>query len=391
MLSDVQVKKAQPKKKKYKLYDKDGLYLLVMPNGSKYFKYDYKYNNINKTYSLGVYPKISLKEAREEIIKIKAVIDKGLNPNEEKRRNRLVKITGDSFAEIAEEWHKIAKNKVTAKHAKDKWRKLERDILPYIGGYNIKDITVPELLSVIRKIEARGAIETAHRTRGIVGEVYAYAIAAGKAERNIAHDLQGALQVKPAVKHMATITQPQQIGGLLRAVWGYEGDEITTAALKLLAYTFLRVSELASLHWADFDREKRLIKIPAERMKKRRPHIVPLSKQAYEILKNLPVITDFIFPSIRTRTRHINPFSLNAALRRLGYQSGEMTAHGFRAMASTTLYENGFSADIIELQLAHAEDNTVKAAYNHALHLQRRADMVQWYADYLDRLREMKA
>ena len=392
-LTDVSIKNALPQDKKIKLFDGGGLYLLVMPNGSKYFRYDYRFNGKTKTYSLGVYPAVSLKEARIKLGEVKATLAQGKNPNQEKKKDKLLGINraATSFYDVSLEWWNISKAKVSVSHAEDKLNKLQKDVFPFLGDMDIKDITVSELLAVLRKIEARGAIETAHRIRGIVGEVYAYAIAAGKAERNIANDLKGAMQARPAVQHMATITQPAKVGELLRAVWGYEGDIFTSAALKLLAYTFLRVSELSSLIWQDIDYNKMQIKIPAERMKKRRPHIVPICRQTLDILQALPKVSNYLFPSLRSKSRHINPFSLNAALRRLGYQSGEMTAHGFRGMASTLLYENGFTADIVELQLAHVEDNAVKAAYNHAQHLQRRADMVQWYADYLDGLRELKA
>lgn len=390
-LSDMAIKNAEPKDKKYKLTDKDGLYLLVLPNGGKYFKYDYRFGGLKKEYSIGVYPKISLKEARLILIEAKALLSKGINPNEVKKAHKIniIKETEHTFQIIALEWFEKNKVKWTTKHAADKWHKLERDVFPFIGNSPIKTITAPTLLSAIRLIEARGAIETAHRTRNIVGEVYAYAIAAGFAERNIAIDLSGALSFKPPVIHRATITDPKEVGALMRAIDGYTGSFIAKAALKISPYIMLRPVEVASAEWADIDLIRKIWKIPAGKMKMNRVHIIPLPRQVIEIFETLqPLGGKYVFPSLRTKTRHMNASTVNAALRRMGYSGEEMTAHGFRAMAATLLYENGFTEDIVELQLAHVERNEIKAAYNHAQHLARRTEMLQWWADYLDELQK---
>ena len=388
-LTELSIKNALPKDKEYKISDKDGLYLLVRISGSKFFKYDYRFNGVKKECAIGKYPEMSLKEAREKLIEVKKLLSAGINPNEAKKL-QLPTATDEenTLKKVAAEWFEKNKAQWTPSYAEDKWHKLERDIFPYIADRPIKSITAQEFLAIIRKIEARGSIETAHRTSNIVGEIFIYAISSGIADRNITTDIRGALSKKPPVKHMATITDTKEVGALLRALEGYQGLAIVRAALMLSPYVMLRPIEVASAEWAEIDLEKKIWKIPAEKMKKRRIHIVPLSEQVITILKSLqPLGGKYVFPSIRTPTRHMSAPAINAALRRMGYTGEEMTAHGFRSMASTLLYENGFSEDIVEMQLAHAEDNKIKAVYNHAQHLQRRADMMQWWADYLDGLK----
>ncbi len=387
-LSDLKIRNLKPKDKKYKVSDYAGLYLLIMPNGSKYFKYDYSFDGVRKTYSLGVYPNISLKNAREELINVKQTLHKGINPNIAKKIGRYTS-KANTLQEVAEEWFKKNKDKWIESHAQRKWYRLNANVLIYIGTRPIKEITVQELLSVIRIMEDRKVYDTAHRVNNIVKEVFSYAIATGIVDRNIALDISGALSAKKPVTHRAAITEPKKIGELMRAIDGYEGNFISKMALKLAPYVMLRPNEIASAEWSEIDFDRKLWKIPAHKMKMKRTHIIPLSKQAMNILENMiPQVSKYIFPSLRTKTSHITPCTLNAAIRRLGFSGDEMTAHGFRGMASTILYENGFTEDIVEMQLAHVESNQVKAAYNHARYIDRRTEMMQWLADYLDNLRD---
>ena len=276
------------------------------------------------------------------------------------------------------------------RHAFTVIRRLELNIFPWLGNRPVKLITAPELLSVLRKIEGRGAIETAHRIKQVCGQIFRYAIATGRAERDPSADLRGALaSTKP--KSMAAITDPKKIGGLLRAIDGYDGHITTKCALRLAPLVFVRPGELRHAEWTEIDLEKAEWKIPAHKMKMKLPHIVPLSRQAVEVLMEIKPITDdgrYIFPSLRSTVRPMSNNTVNAALRRMGYAKDEMTGHGFRAMASTILHEQGWPSDVIERQLAHSEGNSVKAAYNHAQHLPERRKMMQEWADYLDALKE---
>lgn len=274
-------------------------------------------------------------------------------------------------------------------HAVKIIRRLEQNIFPWLGKNPISTITAPELLSVLRRIEDRGVIETAHRVKQILGQVFRYAIVTGRAERDPSADLKGALTPYRS-KHMATITDPKEVGAILRAIDGYEGYFVTRCALQLAPLVFVRPGELRQAEWKDIDLENAEWKIPAEKMKMNKVHIVPLSTQAVKILMEVQPLTGmgkYVFPSIRSSQRPMSNNTVLAALRRMGYPKDEMSGHGFRAMASTLLHENSWPSHIIELQLAHVETNSVKAAYNHALYLDDRKKMMQWWSDYLDSLK----
>ena len=394
-LTDTALKNAKPKEKKYKLSDEKGLYVLVLPTGGKYFQFDYAFAKKRKTISFGVYPEVTLREAREEHAIARKQIDQGIDPSDARKakKHSLYINSSNSFYEIASQWFEKNKSKWSPKYAKEKWHKLEMDIFPYMGARPINNITTQELLSIINKIEARGAIETAHRTKNIVREVYVMAVASGIADRNIAHDLDGALSAKPPVTHRATITDPIKVGGLLRAIDGFAGTFVVKCALMLSPYVFLRPGEVAQAEWAEIDLQNKIWKIPAGKMKMNRVHLVPLADQVMQILEDLHPLSGtskYVFPSLRTKSRHMNESTVNAAIRNMGYTSEEICAHGFRGMASTLLYENGFDGDIIEMQLAHVETNEVKAAYNHAKYLPKRTEMMQWWANYLDELKNAK-
>lgn len=389
-LTVVQVKSAKPKEKAYKLADEKGLYLLVNPNGSKLWKLKYRFATIEKKLSLGAYPTVSLAQARDKREDARRQltnnIDPGVLQNSIKRSAKAA--AENSFEAIAREWQAKFVHKWTKEHGERILIRLEQNIFPWVGKRPIKDVTAPEILSALRRVENRGAVETAHRISQICGQVFRYAIATGRADRNPAADLRGALApVKQ--RHHASITDPNEVGKLLRAINGYEGFFVTKCALQLAPLFFVRPGELRRAEWSEFDLEKAEWRIPPEKMKMRATHIVPLSTQAIEILQQLHAYTgngNYVFPGTRTSKRPMSENTVLAALRRLGYTTDEMTGHGFRSLASTLLNENGWNRDAIERQLAHAERNNIRAAYNYAEYLPERRNMMQWWADYLENL-----
>lgn len=389
-LTDTAIRNAKPQNKQYKLTDERGMYLLVN-NAGKYFRFDYRFAGKRKTLALGVYPDVKLVEAREKRDEAKKMIANGIDPAQARKVKKSIQIeqSGNSFEAVAREWHGKYSSNWADSHAKKIIRRFELYIFPWVGSRPIAVITPPELLAVLRRIESQGILETSHRAQQNCGQVFRYAIATGRAERDPSADLRGALT--PA-KHerMSTITEPKKIGELLRAIDGYEGTPMAKCALKLAPLVFVRPGELRHAEWSEINLDSAEWRIPAEKMKMKDPHIVPLSSQAVEILCKILPITGkgrYVFPSVRTNTRPMSENTVLAALRRLGYAKEEMTGHGFRAMASTTLHEQGWPTDVIERQLAHTERNSIKAAYNHAQHLPERRKMMQAWADYLDSLK----
>jgi integrase len=386
-LTDTTIRNAKPKEKQYKLFDEKGLYLLVKKAG-KYFRFDYRYAGKRKTLALGVYPGVKLADARKKRDEARKLLQNDVDPAQYRKETKVMQKgqAANNFEAVAREWFTKYNHIWTEGHSKTIIRRLELNIFPWLGSRPVASITASELLAVLRRIESRGALETAHRVKQICGQVFRYAIATGRAERDPSADLRGALPpTKP--KRMSTITDPKQIGELLRAIDGYEGHLITRCALRLAPLVFVRPGELRQAEWQEIDFERTEWKIPADKMKIRSPHIVPLSTQAVEILKEIDPLTNrgrYVFPSLRTAERSMSNNTILAALRRLGYAKEEMSGHGFRAMASTILHEQGWPSDIIERQLAHAERNSIKAAYNHAQHLPERRKMMQAWADYLD-------
>jgi len=394
-LTDTQARNAKPKEKPYKLTDGGGLYLFVSPAGGKLWRMKYYFDRSEKLLSLGPYPALSIAEARKRLTEAREQIANGIDPGVHKKAVRAAEraINENSYEVIAREW--ITKHYTiwAASHETKIIARQENDIFPHIGGRPVNKITAPELLAVLRMIEQRGALDTAHRALQDCSRIFRYAIATGRAERDPAADLRGALS--PAKEgHFATITEPKAIGDLLRAIDAYGGSGgsvIVAAALRLAPYVFVRPGELRRAEWKEFDFEKMEWRIPAEKMKMRQTHIVPLSRQVLEILHDLKPHTGhgvYLFPSLRTDTRPISDVALLAALRRLGFAKEEMTIHGFRSMASTLLNEQGYNRDWIERQLAHGERNNVRAAYNYAEYMPERRRMMQQWADYLDRLRK---
>jgi integrase len=385
-LTDPAIRNAKPGPKPKRLFDGGGLYLEVSPAGGKLWRWKYRFQGREKRLALGAYPAVGLADARTRAEDARRSLAQGVDPAQAKRS---AAVQGETFGDLAREWFENFEHTWTPDGAKDIWERLEKNVLPYLGARPVKEITPPELLAVLRRMESRGVLETARRQLQKVGQILRYGIATGKAERDISRDLRGALPPSTQ-KHHASITDPSAVGGLLRALDGYQGTFATCCALRLAPYLFLRPGELRGLEWSEIDLEAGEIRIRAERMKMKRPHIVPLSRQAVAILREIHPLTGdglYVFPSERSKARPMSENTVNAALRRLGYAKEEMTGHGFRSLASTLLHEQGWNRDAIERQLAHAERNKVKAAYNYAEHLPERRRMMQAWADYLDGLR----
>jgi integrase len=390
MLTDTTVRQARTKDKPYKLHDERGLYLLVNSSG-RYWRYDYRFAGKRKTAALGVYPDVTLKKARERRDEARRQVADGIDPSHARKAAKLALSASvkDSFEIVSREWFAKFSPKWAVSHAGKVIKRLEQNAFPWIGGRPIGDIKAPEVLSLLRRVEARGKLETAHRTKQICGQVFRYAVATGRAERDPAADLRGALAT-PKERHHPSVQDSKAVGALLRAIEGYDGSAITRHALQVAPLTFVRPGELRGAKWSEFDFDRAEWRIAAERMKLRVQHIVPLSSQALTIFRELHRLTGsgtYVFPGVRGKHRPMSENTVNAALRRLGYSKDEMTGHGFRSIASTTLNEQGWNRDAIERQLAHAERNGVRAAYNYAEYLPERKRMMQAWADYLDGLK----
>ena len=392
MLTDLAVRKVAPREKPYKLSDGGGLYLLVTAAGQRYWRMDYRFADKRATAALGVYPTISLAEARAKRLEIKKQIAEGMNPA---AKRRIDKITGplanaNSFRTVAEEWLDKARREGRAEVTLGKLKWLLDFAHPILGDRKIGDIKAPELLAVLRAVEKRGHYETARRLRSTCGQVFRYAIATGRADRDISGDLRGAIIV-PKVTHRAAIITPTGAGVLLRAIDAYSGYPITHAALRLAPHVFVRPGELRHAEWTEFDLTKNVWTIPAEKTKMRVAHRVPLTQQALAILEELREISGdrrYLFPAQGKRDRPMCENTINLALRRMGFDGKTMTAHGFRAMASTLLNEQGhWNPDAIERQLGHAESDEVRRAYARGEHWDERVAMMRSWSGYLDQLR----
>ncbi len=373
-----------------KLSDGGGLYLWVSADGSKYWRLRYWVAGKEKSLSLGVYPVVKLKEARQKRDSEREHLSAGLDPSTERKasKRRQQVAAANSFEAIAREWYQKQLHTWVATHANDVLRRLEGNLFPDLGACPIVEIEAPDLLACIGKIEKRGAYDLAHRVLQVSGQVFRYGIAKGYCKRDLSADLRGALTPHKA-KHQPAV-RPEELPTLLRAIDGYDalGDLQTRLALQLLALTFVRTGELIGATWDEFDTSAALWVIPAERMKMKTEHIVPLSAQALAILEQLKEIcggSRFLFPG-RNRDKPISNNTMLFALYRLGYK-GKMSGHGFRAVASTMLNEQGYNRDVIERQLAHCERDEVRGAYNRAEYLPQRRVMIQDWANHLDKLR----
>lgn len=389
-LTDIAIRTAKPGAKPAKLFDERGLFLLVTPAGGKWWRLKYRFEAKEKLLSLGTYPDVSLKEARERRDAARKLLADGIDPSLSRKAHKAARVlaTANSFEIVAREWYAQQATNWVEAHGSRIIRRLERDIFPHIGSRPIADIAGPELLDVIRRIEKRGAVETAHRALSNCGQIFRYAIVTGRALRDIAADLRGAL---PPTKgeHLAAVTEPAQAASILRAISGYEGSPIVSCALRLAPMVFVRPGELRTAEWSHIDLDAAEWRYVVS--KTQTPHIVPLSTQAVAVLREIHAHTGtgrYVFPSARTAARPMSDNAILAALRRMGIAKEEMTGHGFRAMARTILDEVlNVRPDLIEHQLAHAVKDPNGRAYNRTAHLPERRKMMQQWSDYLEQLR----
>ena len=389
-LTNTAVVNAKPDIKPRKIADEKGLFLLVHPNGSKYWRLKYRFGGKEKLLALGVYPEVSLAEARQRRDDARKLLSSGADPSETKKAAKAAgaEKVSNSFEVIAREWHSKQSKKWAPDHSKRTLRRLELDVFPWLGGKPVADITAPDLLTAIRRVESRGKIETAHRTLQTCGQVLRYAVVTGRATDDVSAALRGALEpVKGG--HFAAVTDPKDVAPLLRAFDDYSGSFVTKCALRLAPLVFVRPGELRKAKWSDVDLENAEWRYIVT--KTNTPHIVPLSRQAVEILTELKALTgngEFVFPGARTNGRPMSDNAILAAMRRMNIGKDEMTGHGFRAMARTILDEVlGVRPDFIEHQLAHAVKDPNGRAYNRTAHLEERRKMMQLWADYLDKLK----
>ncbi len=409
-LSPLTVKATESKAKKNgvntKIPDGGGLYFVAESKRSSWWRFDYRASGKQKTLSFGTFPEISLQDARIKRDELRKQIAAGIDPAEQRKAERIAESGADSFEAIAREWWAYKKDTWTEGHAERTLTRLINDVFPYIGSKTINNINAITLLEVIRRIESRGAIETAHRTNQTCEAAFAFAIGTGRCENNPAAAIRSVLKQLPPKKNFARLKEKSDIAKLLEDIEGYKGTIILRAALKLMPLVFLRPGELAKAEWRDINLDAALWTVPALVKKQRqahkldvtRVHLVPLSRQAIAILRDLHLLTGngrYVFTSLRTSSgsvyeRHMAPESILGALRRMGYSKEEMTAHGFRGIASTQIREVGkgkFRSEVIEAQLAHAVQDKTEGAYNHAEYIEEREIMLQWWADYLDALK----
>lgn len=391
-LTQGEVKKAEIRDKPYKQSDGGGLFFVVKPNGTKLWRLKYHFNGKEKTLSIGTYPLISLKRAREKRLEAKELITQGIDPSDHKKAKKRAQqgIGDNTFEAVGHEWLSKKKPSWSKVHGnKVEWM-LVSNLFPWLGSRPIADIDSPELLAALRRIESRGALETAKRVKQVAGQVFRYAVATGRANRDPSQDLREALAT-PVKAHLAAVTEPKEVGPLLLVLDGYQGSPIVRTALKLAPLTFVRPGELRHAEWDELDIEAAEWKIPGHKMKTKADHIVPLSTQAIEALREIYPLTghgQYVFPSARSDKRPMSNNAVLAAFRRLGIPKEQMTGHGFRAMARTILDEVlGYRVDWIEHQLAHAVKDVHGRAYNRTAHLDKRREMMQGWADYLDQLR----
>ena len=394
-LTDTAIRNAKPREKPYKMGDSAGLFLLVQPSGGKLWRLKYRIDGREKKIGFGTYPEVGLADARRRRDEARELCAAGKDPSREKQRQKVKAraLAGDTFSLIAAEYCEKRKrdgHKPWAPATAKRCEYLLSLLSGSIGRMSIGEIEPVDVLEAVRKIERKGNLESAKRTLQLISAVLRYAVATARLASDPTRDLRGALTA-PKVTHYGAITDALRVGALLRAIDGYEGMGMTKLALLLAPHVFVRPGELRHAEWAEFDLDAAVWAIPAEKTKMRKPHHVPLSRQAVELLREMNGLTGptgYVFPSVRTRARPMSENTINGGLRRLGYASDEMTAHGFRAMASTLLNESGkWSSDAIERALAHGDSDKVRAAYHRGTHWKERVDMAQWWSDYLDSLR----
>ena len=407
-LTDAEIRASKPSEKPYKLFDGGGLYLLINPDGSRWWRVKYRYAGKEKLVSVGVYRPgqpghVGAKEARDSLDAIKRQLREGVDPGAARKAEKSARVdrAEGAFELVAREWHTKQSAVWSADYAEKELGQLVRHVFPRIGGDPIRELTSRDLLDVLQRIEKKGRAETAHRVRRSLSAIMRYAVLTHRAEVDPSAALKGALAPVPD-KHFAAITEPKRAGDLMRAIRGYGGGDVTRCALELAALTFVRPGELRGAQWSEFafdlkdppkgkkpQHAEPQWRIPAERMKMREQHIVPLSTQAVAVLRELHAITGpdgYLFPGVRSKRQSISENTINAALRSAGYTKDQMTGHGFRHMASTLLHEKGYKSELVERQLSHGDRNAMRAAYNFAEYLPERRKMMQDWADYLDAL-----
>ncbi|SCZ44871.1 tyrosine-type recombinase/integrase [Enterobacter hormaechei] len=380
-----QVDAAKPREKAYKLADGAGLYLEVVPSGSRYWRMKYRFNGKEKRMAFGVYPAVSLAQARALRDEAKKKLAEGIDPSFAKKEEKLVRDVqlNNTFQAVALEWHGTKVSRWSEGYASDILEAFNKDIFPYIGQQPVNEIKPLVLLNVLRRMESRGATEKAKKVRQRCSEVFRYAIVTGRAEYNPAADLTSAMSGHES-KHYPFLTV-EELPDFFKALSGYTGSPLVVLAARLLILTGVRTGELRGAFWSEFDLEKAVWEIPAERMKMKRPHLVPLSTQALEIVQQLKVMTGqypLVFPGRNDPRKTMSEASINQVFKRIGY-TGKVTGHGFRHTMSTILHEEGFNTAWIETQLAHVDKNAIRGTYNHALYLEGRREMMQWYSNYL--------
>lgn len=387
-----QVDAAKPREKAYKLADGAGLYLEVVPSGSRYWRMKYRFNGKEKRMAFGVYPAVSLAQARALRDEAKKKLAEGIDPSFAKKEEKLVRDVqlNNTFQAVALEWHGTKVSRWSEGYASDIIEAFNKDIFPYIGQQPVNEIKPLVLLNVLRRMESRGATEKAKKVRQRCSEVFRYAIVTGRAEYNPAADLTSAMSGHES-KHYPFLTV-EELPDFFKALSGYTGSPLVVLAARLLILTGVRTGELRGAFWSEFDLEKAVWEIPAERMKMKRPHLVPLSTQALEIAQQLKVMSGqypLVFPGRNDPRKTMSEASINQVFKRIGY-TGKVTGHGFRHTMSTILHEEGFNTAWIETQLAHVDKNAIRGTYNHALYLEGRREMMQWYADFIDTITKPK-
>ncbi|MDK1075188.1 tyrosine-type recombinase/integrase [Cronobacter sakazakii] len=381
MLTVKQIDAAKPKDKPYRISDGNGLYVYIPASGKKVWQLRYQFEGKEKIHTVGKYPEIGPAEARNIAFEVKRDLAIGLNPAAKKKQSEKVP---DTFGSIYEEWYKHKRQVWSEGYAVELQRMFEADILPYIGKMTIDDIEPMTLLKVLRRFEERGAMERANKARRRCGEVFRYAVVTGRAKYNPAPDLADAM--KGYRKKNFPFLPAEQIPAFNRALAGYSGSVVSKIATQVLQYTAMRTKELRSMQWANVDFENRVIKIDAEVMKNRKQHLVPMSRQVYDLLRQLQPITsisDFVFAGRNDKKKSISENAVLLVIRQIGYE-GLASGHGFRHQFSTILNEHGWPHDAIERQLAHVDRNNIRGIYNHAQYLEKRKEMMQWWADYID-------
>ncbi|URW82168.1 tyrosine-type recombinase/integrase [Alcaligenes sp. DN25] len=388
-LTDLTVRNAKPNSRLQKLSDGRGLQLHITTAGSKLWRWAYRYDSKQKLMALGIYPDVSLAQARQAADEARKLLASGIDPMEQRKadKNNPEKTVENTFEIIARQWWQHWSPARSARHAEYVIRRLEADVFPLLGGRPVNEIQAPEVVKMIKTIEERGALDIAKRSLQTCGQIFRYAIAHGYAIRNPATDIRPGDVLTTRKKQNYARVDAKELPGLLRHIEVYQGSSVTRLAMKLMAMTFVRTSELISARWEEFDLDTARWDIPAERMKMKMPHVVLLSRQAVQLLRTLHTLTghrELLFPGERKHQKPMSNNTILKALERMGYK-GRMTGHGFRGIASTVLHEHGWPHEHIEMQLAHQERDDTSAAYNHAQYLKQRAEMMQWWSDYLEK------